>query len=119
METEKFIHQLEAESEEGAAKGFLNSVVLEPSKKSPRPLPTAPIINAETFSQTNISIAMQSSKSFIPPPGSEGLILVMNIVCPFLHTVRYPSTKLTALELFLLFAKYLDSGGNMMVDLIG
>lgn len=41
--------------------------------------------------------------------GVEGLVIVLDILCSFIPTLRLPSTKLTALELFSSFAKYLDS----------
>lgn len=46
---------------------------------------------------------------FIPPVGSEGYNIVMNVLCSFIHTVRFPSSYLTALELFSLFSNLLDS----------
>lgn len=56
------------------------------------------------------SVAETSSPTVkIDHNGSQGLVMVLDILCAFIPTLRFPSTKLAALDLFSLFAKYLDS----------
>jgi phosphoinositide-3-kinase regulatory subunit 4 len=52
------------------------------------------------------SVIQQTPES---PPGSEGLVILLNAICSFIPTLKYSSTKLAALELFSLFANYLNS----------
>ncbi len=66
--------------------------------------------SSTTSTSSGKSTTPSTSSSFVPPNGAEGFTLILNVICSFLHTLRYPSTQLTALDLFSLFGKYLDSG---------
>lgn len=41
---------------------------------------------------------------------NEGLIIVLNIICSFTHSLKFVSSKLTTLELYSLFSQHLDCG---------
>jgi hypothetical protein len=42
--------------------------------------------------------------------GLEGLVLILNILCSFVNTIKYPSTKLVLLDLFTQFSNHMDAG---------
>lgn len=139
LETEDLKNKLEMQYSNPSGKApnsAPNQESVSSSKKLPKknsrevPAPTpSPIINSNTYSLSAPSIknkqplVKSTSHVTLPPAvstngsspvstipdGSEGLVILLNVLCSFVHTVRLPSTKLTALELFSLFGKYLDS----------
>lgn len=117
LATEEFSQKLESDIEQNTllssplslrSSGVKHSPVVKP-KEAGSPFQKVSIINSETYQTQTPIPPMQLETPNSSSPNNEGLVIVLNVVCSFIHTVRYPSSQLAGLELFSLFSKYLNS----------
>lgn len=107
LQTEQFMHELQIENEEDISKKLLSQNKLPPQSMVHEPSIKIPILNL-ALPETPVLQQPNSVHETIKPQ-FEPLILVLDVLCSFLPTFKYPSSRMALLELFLRFSNHLDS----------
>lgn len=107
MDTEEALQRLESGEPLTLPPDDLPATPSPPSMSQSKP-----IINADTCA-LSADFDAPKAPTTLPPPGSEGAVMLLAMVTAFLHSCRSPSAKLTALDFFDRCATVVDSEARL------